>query len=118
MYIFFSSHLFWKRCQGTVITLSLPVWCYPAKTLKLCMTSSIIEDILFELGLFNPFPNKPWFLRVCSRSLLKTVLEKEKLLVMNNFSFSYSVFYAFRERNAIFIQFEIVVFKLFQFGSV
>ena len=29
----------------------------------------------------NPFPNKPWFLRVCSKSLLKTLWEKEKLLV-------------------------------------
>ena len=37
---------------------------------------------------FNPFPNKPWFLRVCSTSLLKTLREKEKLLVMSNFSFS------------------------------
>ena len=30
---------------------------------------------------FNPFPNKPWFLRVCSSSLLKTLRENEKLLV-------------------------------------
>ena len=37
---------------------------------------------------FNPFPNKPWFLRVCSSSLLKTRWEKEKLLVTSNFSFS------------------------------
>ena len=42
---------------------------------------------------FNPFPNKPWFLHVCSRSLLKTLWKKEKLLVMSNFSFSHSVFY-------------------------
>ena len=28
---------------------------------------------------FNPFPNKPWFLRDCSASLLKTLWEKEKL---------------------------------------
>ena len=41
---------------------------------------------------FNPFPNKPWFLRVCSTSLLKTLWEKEKLLIMSNFSFSHSVF--------------------------
>ena len=44
---------------------------------------------------FNPFPNKPWFLRVCSRDLLKTLREKEKLLVTSNFSFSHSVFYLF-----------------------
>ena len=25
------------------------------------------------IGMFNPFPNKPWFLRVCSINLLKTL---------------------------------------------
>ena len=41
----------------------------------------------------NPFPNKPWFLRICSTSLLKILWEKEKLLVTSNFTFSHSVFY-------------------------
>ena len=41
---------------------------------------------------FNPFPNKPWFLHVCSTCLLKTLWEKEKLLVTSNISFSHSVF--------------------------
>ena len=41
----------------------------------------------------NLCPNKPWFLHVCSRSLLKTLWEKEKLLVMSNFFYSHSVFY-------------------------
>ena len=40
----------------------------------------------------NPFANKPLFLHVCSTSLLKTLREKEKLLVTSNFSFSHSVF--------------------------
>ena len=66
----------------------------------------------------NPFPNKPWFLRVCSVSLLKTLWEKEKMLVTSNFSFSHSVFYPFQELSAIFIKFEIVVCKLFQFDRV
>ena len=52
----------------------------------------------------NPFPNKPWFLRVCNTSLLKTLWEKEKLLVASNFSFSHSVFYLFIELSAIFRQ--------------
>ena len=56
--------------------------------------------------MFNPFPNKPWFLRVCSTSLLKTLWEKEKLLVTSNFSFSHSVYYQFGELSAIFINFE------------
>ena len=78
---------------------------------------------LFELkqtadNYFNPFPNKPWFLRVCSTSLLKTLREKEKLLVTSNFSFSHSVFYLFGELSAIFNKLEIVVCKLFQFGRV
>ena len=67
---------------------------------------------------FNPFPNKPWFLRVCSTSLLKTLWEKEKLLVTINFSFSHSVFCQFGELSAIFIKFEFVVCNLFQFDSL
>ena len=69
-------------------------------------------------GGINPFPNKPWFLRVCSESLLKTLWEKEKLLIMSNFSFFHSVFYPFGELSAIFIKFEIIVCKLLQFGRV
>ena len=45
----------------------------------------------------NSFPKKPWFLRVCSTILLKTLWEKKKLLVMSNFSFSHSVFYPLQE---------------------
>ena len=63
----------------------------------------------------NPFPNKPWFLHVCSTSLLKTLQEKENLFVMSNFSFS-PVFYSFGELPAIFIKYELVVCKLFQIG--
>ena len=73
---------------------------------------------LHAVGVINPFPNKPWFLRVNSTSLLKTLWEKEKLLITSNFSFSHSVFYLFGELSAIFITSEIVVCKLFQFGSV
>ena len=37
---------------------------------------------------------------------VKTLWEKKKLLLMNNFSFSHSVFYPLRELSAIFIKFE------------
>ena len=67
---------------------------------------------------FNPFPNKPGILRVCGKSLLKTLWEKEKLLVMSNFSFSHSVFYLFEEFSAILNKTEIVVCTVFQFGRV
>ena len=68
--------------------------------------------------LVNPLPNKPWFLRVCSTSLLKTLWKKKKLLVTSNFSFSHSVFYHFGEFCAFFIKFRIVVSNLFQLGSL
>ena len=66
-------------------------------------------------GVINLFPNKPWFLGVCSTSFLKTLREKEKLLVMSNFSFSHSVFYPFGELSATFNKCKIVVCKLFEF---
>ena len=61
----------------------------------------------------NPFQNKPWFVHVRSVSLLKTLWEKEKLLVTSNFFFSLSIFYRFTDLSAVFIKFKIVVCKLF-----
>ena len=81
-------------------------------------TRCVCETLMSKNGLVNPFPNKPWFLRVCGTSLLKTPWEKEKLLVTSNFSFSHSVFYPYREPSTILIKLEIVVCKLFQFESV
>ena len=53
---------------------------------KMLLTSiiSISLNVLYLVTLFKPFPNKPWFLCVCSASLLKTLLEKEKLHVNYN----------------------------------
>ena len=79
---------------------------------KLLITSN------FSFSFLNPFPNKPWFLRVCNTSLLKTLREKEKLLVTSNFCFSLRVFYLFEELSANFIKFEIVVCKIFLYGRV
>ena len=60
----------------------------------------------------------PGLLRVCSTSLLKTLLKKEKLLVISHFSSPHNVFYSFVDLSTIFVKFEIVVCKLFQFGRV
>ena len=43
----------------------------------------------------NPLPHNDTFWRPWETSLLKTLWEKEKLLVTSNFSFSHSVFYPF-----------------------
>ena len=66
----------------------------------------------------NPFQHKPWFLRICSVSLLKPLWGKQKLLTKSNFSSSHSVFYLFGELSAIFVKFDIVVCKHFLFGRV
>ena len=50
------------------------------------------QSIAYFLGI-NPLPNKPWFLCACCTSHLLWV--KEKLLIMNNFSFFHSVSYQF-----------------------
>ena len=56
----------------------LQIWSSP----KFCMSDKgvicirfhgfLFRSIITQVFLFNPFPNKPWFLRVCSTSLLKT----------------------------------------------
>ena len=48
---------------------------------------------------------------VSAVNLLKTLGEKEKLLVVSNISFSHSVFHLFGELSAIFIKYIIVVCK-------
>ena len=77
---------------------------------KLILFHMSVQDYQsFDLDTVNPFPNRPWFLCVCSTSLLKTLQEKEKLLVTRNFSFAHSVFYPSKELSAIFIKTEFVV---------
>ena len=53
----------------------------------------------------NPFPHNDTFWRPLETSLLKTLWEQEKLLVMSNFFFSHSVFYQFEWLSAIFFKF-------------
>ena len=83
----------------------LTAWCLP------------LFSTLSQLYL-NPFPNNDTFWCPRERSLLKTLWEKEKLLVTSNFSFTHCVFYLLKDLSAIFIKFKIVVGRLFQFGSV
>ena len=80
------------------------LWVYKSLKFVVCETvNPFLKNIIADLSNFkafcrrkvNPFPNKPWFLRVCSTSLLKTLWEKEKLLVTSNFSFSHGLFYPF-----------------------
>ena len=64
------------------------------------------------------FQSSPGFYVSAVQDFLKTLWEKEKLLITSNVSFSYSVFYLFEELSDIFNKIEIVVCELFQFGRV
>ena len=50
---------------------------------------------------------------VCSTSLLKTLREKEKLLIMSNFSFSQSIFHPFGELSAFSLNSKLLSAKSF-----
>ena len=110
-----------------------------AAILSSCLKPYLYHDYLiqwhreFKLSL-NPFPNEPWFLGVCSISLLKTlfrclqytsfentlgkgeIARKEQFLLFPK-CFQ-SVSYMFGHLFAIFIKLKIVVCRLFQFGIV
>ena len=75
-----------------------------------------LENIIAYLTLSHSY--KTWFLCVCSTCLLKTLWEKEKMLVTSIFSFSHSVFYPIKNRNHYFTNILlIVVCKCFEFGQ-
>ena len=86
---------------------------FPTMFLKGFFPSHVKKVSLCGNGL-----NNHWFLRVCSTSLSKTLLEKDEFLVMSNFSFLDSVLYPFGELFAFFIKFKTVVCQLSQFGRV
>ena len=104
--------------QISVFSISFKLWSANAfnleqskillfgKELKHHAKHVITPILIIECILFNPFPNKPWLLCVYRTSLLKTLWDKEKLLVMSNSSFSQIV-------SAILFKFEIVVCKFF-----
>ena len=84
------------------------------QTTNIFSVTMISKDLYVSLKHYLVlFPDKPLFLLVCSTNLLKTLCEKEKLLVKSNFSFSNSVFYLFGEPSSIFIKLRIVICKLF-----
>ena len=79
--------------RKSAITLSLPFICYRLRLFA--WRGRLRRNNLWFLffHFINPFPNKPWFLHVCSSSLSKTLWIKEKLL------------YTFEELCSIFINF-------------
>ena len=135
MSIFFFSHNVFKSCCFWCVKMSIcgvkgyaenivgkaEIACYEQFLLfPQCFQKQSVVDAFklvsmeWKLTLSETSPG----FYVCSTSLLKTLWEKEKLLVTSNFSFSHSVFYPFGGFYAIFIIFKTVVCNLFQFGRV
>ena len=106
--IYIGNYLFWKRPQKEYFLKH-------SEKRRKCWWAAFSPLLTMFYFFFNPFPKKP---RACSTCLLKTLCEKEKLLLTSNFFFSHCVFYPIRELSAIFIKLKIVVCKLFQFGAV
>ena len=80
--------------------------------------ANFVDDYTKRSQVPKPFPSKPRLLFVCNTRLLKTLCEKEKLLVTSNFSSSHSVFNLFGDLSIILFSFKIVVCTFLQFGRV
>ena len=63
--------------------------------------------------LFNPFPNKPVFLCVCSTSFLKALWKKEKFSLTERYLLFRSVFNPFGDLSAIFIKIQNCRLQIF-----
>ena len=102
----------WKK-EKMLVTSTMFSRSFSSGTSKITIMrcSHLVKD-------FNPFPNKPWFLRVCIIHLLKHSGKRRNCSLPANFSFSHRVSYPFREPSVIFIKIEIVFFKLFHFEKV
>ena len=83
----------------------------------------IFVQVGFEMGVtYKSFlsssstlsQTSPCFYVSAVQIFLKTLWEKEKLLVTSNFSFFPRVYYPFEDLSAIFMKLKIVVCKLFQ----
>ena len=87
-------------------------WKFPGATFLPLRTKLLVDEYLV-----NPFPNKPWFVLVCSTSFENTVVKRE-IARNEQFLLFHSIFYQFEELYAIFVIFKIVLFKRFQFERV
>ena len=76
------------------------------------------DQVLYSLTTFNPFQNNPLFLRPLGPGLLKTLWEKEKMLVTSIFSFFHNVFYHTKKEKSQFWYIWLILCRLFRFCLV
>ena len=96
-------HLFLKPAcseQGKVVVNVCACVCPDLCIPQISTFMDRFQNNLAQLFAMTLFQTSLSFYYVCSTSLLKTLLEQEKLLVRSNFSFSHSVFYLSGKRSA------------------
>ena len=82
------SHNVFLNCQHSDDSKSVPI----RRMFKSLKSNTSLE----RLYIFNPFPHKNAFWRLCSKWSLKTLWQKEKMLKTSNFPFCDSVFNSFQ----------------------
>ena len=103
------SQCFWKRLSLGLLKLGIVWWRVKRNAgisrqqyfwilhfLKLSLFTRFFYQRLSMKRWFNFLLYRYTFWRIKSRQLLKTLWEKEKLLVTSNFSFSHYIFYSIR----------------------
>ena len=56
---------------------------------------AITDEVCFN-SFVNLFPNKPWFLRVCSTSLFENIVRKGEITRKSNQNYNYPMFLVFQ----------------------
>ena len=106
------------HCGKKEILLVMSNFSFSHNVFKSCVLLMCQNEYLWSKGLTLSQTSPGFYVSAVQLNLLKTLWEKEKLLVTSNFSFSHGVFYLFGELSASFIKLVIVICKLVQFGSL
>ena len=85
----------WLTKTDTRQPIMLVIFQKIVNSLRITLYQQQMIGLVQTQGIFNPFLHNDTFWRTWETSLLKTLWEKEKLLVTSNFSFSHNVFYLF-----------------------
>ena len=72
----------------------------------------------YHISCYNSFPNNRCFLRPWDGRLLKTLWEKEKMMVTSIFSFSHNAFYPIKDKSYSLHHIYFAVCTCFQIGQV
>ena len=67
----------WPTSESTAARVSLASWVFFSHNIICLLYKEKLNNLNGIPYIFNPFPNKPWFLHVCSTSHLETVRKRK-----------------------------------------